>query len=345
VPSISPAISQRSQGLSWGHSNQVVCLLAFRLWPARGCAQATACAPLPAWLRGEFDAAGSHLEAATADFASASDHHQIEAVWFQPDDPIATAYLHLALTCLVRGDLTDADADAEAELAYVARRVEALGFPQGPYSHAYARFVESWLRIEAGQLDRAGALAAELTELAERRGLDHWRRTGSIQQVVVGALAALDADDFNPTARSARTATITRFVDTWRTAEEYMYLTFFDSVLGRLLTAASQPQVARERLDTGLQLTQDTGMRFYDAELLRLRAHTHPDARRADITGALALARRQGATLFELRAALDDFELRGEPARGTLVDVASRISTNNTWPELARAQAALSEQS
>lgn len=124
-----------------------------------------------------------------------------------------------------------------------------------------------------------------------------------------------------------------------------MYLTFFDSVLGRLLTAASQPQVARERLDTGLQLAQDTGMRFYDAELLRLRAHTQPDARRADITGALALARRQGATLFELRAALDDVELRGEPARGTLVDVASRISTNNTWPELARAQAALSEQS
>jgi hypothetical protein len=67
-----------------------------------------------------------------------------------------------------------------------------------------------------------------------------------------------------------------------------MYLTFFDSDLGRLLIAASQPQVARERLDTGLQLAQDTGMRFYDAELLRLRAHTHPGDRRADITGALA---------------------------------------------------------
>ena len=60
--------------------NQVVCLLPFRLWPALRCTQATACAPLPAWLRGEFDVAGSHLEAATADFASASDHHQIEAV-------------------------------------------------------------------------------------------------------------------------------------------------------------------------------------------------------------------------------------------------------------------------
>ena len=61
-------------------------------------------------------------------------------------------------------------------------------------------------------------------------------------------------------------------------------------------------------------------MCFYDAELLRLRAHTHtdPDARRADLGAALALARRQGATLFELRAALDDFELRGEPARAAL---------------------------
>ena len=41
-----------------------------------------------AWLRGEFDAAGSHLEAATAGLAAA-DQHEIDAVWFQPNDPIA----------------------------------------------------------------------------------------------------------------------------------------------------------------------------------------------------------------------------------------------------------------
>jgi hypothetical protein len=81
-------------------------------------------------------------------------------------------------------------------------------------------------------------------------------------------------------------------------------------------------------------------MCFYDAELLRLRAHTHtdPEARQADLA-AVALARRQGATLFELRAVLDDFELRGEPARAALIDAASRIASNNAWPELARAQA------
>jgi hypothetical protein len=42
--------------------------------------------------------------------------------------------------------------------------------------------------------------------------------------------------------------------------------------------------------------------------------------------------------LFELRAALDDFELRGQPAREPLVDVIGRDSAR---PELARAQAAL----
>ena len=125
-----------------------------------------------------------------------------------------------------------------------------------------------------------------------------------------------------------------------------IYTTIHDGVLGRLLIAAGQLEAARGRLDIGLALARDTGMCFYDAELLRLRAQTHEDpaARRADITAALALARRQGATLFELRAALDDFELRGEPASVAVADAANRIPANNAWPEQARAEAALSEQ-
>jgi hypothetical protein len=70
---------------------------------------------------------------------------------------------------------------------------------------------------------------------------------------------------------------------------------------------------------------------------------TRPDARRADIGAALELARRQGANLFELHTALDDFELRGQPARAALIEAASRMPTNDAWPELA--QANLSEHS
>ena len=199
-----------------------------------------------AWLRGQFDAARSQLEKATAGRAAA-DQHEIDAVWFDPADPIATAHIHLALIGLVRGDL----AGAEAELTQAARRTEQLGFPQGPFNLAYTRLVESWIRIEAGQLDQAAALAADLTDLGERHGFDHWRLTGAAQQVTVRALAALGADDLDPSGLWAHIATVTRFVDSWRRFGLNLYLTFFDSVVGRLLIAAGQPDEARRRLDTG----------------------------------------------------------------------------------------------
>ena len=114
-------------------------------------------------------------------------------------------------------------------------------------------------------------------------------------------------------------------------------------MLGRLLIAAGQPDEARRRFNMGLQLAEDTLMCFYNAELLRLRARTHTDtdASQADISAALELARRQGAILFELRAALDDFELRGEVARAALADVVSRFPVENRLPELTRAEVAL----
>jgi hypothetical protein len=54
------------------------------------------------------------------------------------------------------------------------------------------------------------------------------------------------------------------------------------------------------------------------------------------------LAHSQGATLFELRATLDDYDLRGEPARAGLADVVSRIPAETVLPEMDRARAILS---
>jgi predicted ATPase len=199
------------------------------------------------------------------------------------------------------------------------------------------------VRIEASQLDRAAVLAAELSELAERHGFDFWQGHGATLQASVGALASLGADDVDPTTLAAHIATMTRLLDTLRTFGLLMYITFYDAVLARLLIAAGEPEQARHRLDTALQLAEDTGMHFYDAELRRQRAHTHtdPEERQADLAVALQLAHRQGAPLFELRATLDDFELRGQSARAALIDAASRFLANNAWPELARARIAL----
>ena len=145
--------------------------------------------------------------------------------------------------------------------------------------------LEVWLRVEAGQLDRAAALATDLSEQAERHGLDQWRLVGATRQAAVGGLVALDADDVDPTDLAAHIATMTTLLDlAYGRAEPLPHL--FDAVLGRLLIAAGQPEAARERLDTGLQLAQDTGMHFYDAELCGCAPTptTTQTARRADST-------------------------------------------------------------
>ena len=91
---------------------------------------------------------------------------------------------------------------------------------------------------------------------------------------------------------------MTNIVDILARAGLNAYLTFFDGVLARLLMAVGEPQQARDRLDAALSLARDTRMHSYDAELLRLRGHTHTDPRAigADLQAALDLAHRQGPT-------------------------------------------------
>ena len=145
----------------------------------------------------------------------------------------------------------------------------------------------------------------------------------------------------NPASRTVFTtsaARVTEVVKTVRGAGLMVFITLFDGALAQLLTAAGRREEARAQLDTALTLGRDIEMCFYEAELLRLRAHTHTDrdARRADLAAALRIGRQQGANLYELRAALDDFELRGEPARAALVNVVGRFAADSPLPERKR---------
>ncbi|HYZ69527.1 MAG TPA: cyclase, partial [Mycobacterium sp.] len=285
-----------------------------------------------AWLRGDFVNAQNRLERATAGVTEI-DESELATVWYHPNEPRALGYHHLALARLMRGDV----AGAEEELSRAKSWIDQLGFPLGPYSHGYAGFIDSWICIESGRLDQAVELTEGMVELAQRHGFDAWLIVGSTQQAAAKALAALEAGDAE---LSAHITVMTMLVNTWRTVGLKIYLTMYDCVLGRLLLAAGDVEQARLRFDTALKLAEQTGMRFYDAELLRLRARTQADvgARRADISAARALAAEQGAGLFELRAALDDFELRGAAARAGLIDVVGRVPSSSALPELARAR-------
>jgi class 3 adenylate cyclase len=290
------------------------------------------------WLEGDFAAAREHLLRALAD-RSAADPEELETAWWIADDPIAVAHVFSALTHAVCGDLDRAN----AELAGSVRRCDDLGFPRNAYNRAHTYFMEIWVRLESGQISEAATLAAELRRLSEQSGLDLWRAVGATQHATVKGLAALTASADAATL-IAKAEKIAAWVDGSRLMHLNVYLTFHDAVIGRLLIAAGQPEKARERLEWALRHAEETGMHFHDAELMRVRAHTftEPDARHAALAAALELARRQGATLFELRCLLDSFDLLGDGDRSELADAARRFSGDARWPELARAQGILS---
>jgi class 3 adenylate cyclase len=290
------------------------------------------------WLEGDFVAARGHLLRALAD-RSAADPRVLETAWPVPVDPISAAHDFLALTHMVCGDLDR----AKAELAESVRRCEGLGFPQNAHNRAHTYFMEIWVCLEAGQVEEATTLVALLRQLSEQSGLDLWQWVGRTENAAVKGLAALAAGADAATLE-ARAENLTRRVDGSRLIHLNSYLTFNDAIIGRLLIAAGQPEKARERLEMALRHAEETGMRFHDAELMRVRAHTftEPEERRAALAAALELARHQGATLFELRCLLDSFDLLGDGDRSKLAGVIKRFPGDARWPEFARAQEILS---
>ena len=276
-----------------------------------------------AWLRGEFDV--SSITFRTGDDETWS--LQINTRLTRSGSfPVTRSRRH---TCIWRG-LDWCSAIASAPWRSWLRRHVAL---TNSTSRKVRICVTTRLSWSAGSTSKpvSSTEAADvadrmLGQTAERPEFDTWRLPGATQHATVQRTGCTRAP------RPERAVSVHRDRDrhcstSWRATGVNAYTTFFDSVLGRLLITAGRRDEARRRLDIGLQLAEDTGMCFYNAELLRLRGHTHTDfaTRCADIAAARDLARRQGATLFELRAALDDFELRGDDARPALIDVAERM--------------------
>src|SRR4029077_18167895 len=93
------------------------------------------------------------------------------------------------------------------------------------------------------------ALGDDNGMLEQRDGFDNWRLAGANWQAFIerGVL-------------SAHIATMTTLLDTLRTVGLNVYSPLYDAILARVLIEAAQPKRARHRLDTGLQLAEDTGM-------------------------------------------------------------------------------------
>ena len=149
-----------------------------------------------AWLRGEFAAARSHLERATAGLAAADrDRDRRGVVHAQRPDRDGDIHLALVASCAAispaprpswRTRHTGPNNSA-------SRRVRTASFTRSGR--------RAGCRIEAGQLDRAAVLAADDDRVwpsgtASTAG----GGSGPSSRPAVGGLAALGADDLDPTA-------------------------------------------------------------------------------------------------------------------------------------------------
>ena len=188
----------------------------------------------------------------------------------------------------MHGDL----AGAEEQLTRAKGRAEKLGYPQRPYNDLYAIDMEIWVRTEVA-VDRARALVAEMAEKSDRYGLDYlygscgkpsrrWSRVGGYWRRAI------------PTPLRWRAASVPDSVGRGIASIGRRHIRpVYWCVLGQLLAATGDWDQARARLDEALQFTADSGVRFYDAELLRTRApraRTRTRALRASPLPAILLA-------------------------------------------------------
>lgn len=286
------------------------------------------------WMQGEFASAREHLRNALTK-GSDADPAVLNTAWWVSVDPVSVAHVFLALTAMVNGDL----AGAEHEIAESSRRCEQLGFPQNAQNRVHTFYMEIWVQLEFGRLDEASTVSGRLRELSTSAGLDFWRFVSTtVHANIRGRTALQNGADSEALSHAAHK--LSRLVDGARQLNLNSYLTFHDALIARLLLAAGQADAARQRVDAALAHTADTEMNFYDAELLRIRAQCLPDghSRPAAIEAALALARRQGAALFELRCLLDLVEAGAPDRREELAGVVQAFPAGAVLPELFRAR-------
>ena len=204
---------------------------------------------------------------------------------------------------------------------------------------------------EAGGLDLAAERVDDIMRIAERNGFDAWQLIGSAEHALVQAYAALRPHLVPGSLRSCPPSAsdqlarhhkiLSGYVQVMDALEVKPFLGAYDAVLARLQMAMDEPAGARDRLDAALRRSDASAIRFLDAELLRLRAQTGGD-RESDLRGAIELAGKQGAVVYQLRCATDYYEHTLEQDRAEMLRAAlQRFPDDSTWPEYRRARAML----
>jgi len=200
---------------------------------------------------------------------------------------------------------------ARASVGAALQRAEAIG---DPHNEAYASHFASVLHAFCREPAVAHTLAERCLALSEEHGFVMRR---NLSRVIRG----ICANQLDPSSDSLATVSseLAEFVGAgYQSSSTALY-----ALLSQALLAKQQVMPAREIISKGLAAAEQTSERFFEAELLRLKARAlvieggfgvSTDAQKL-LEEAVAIAQSQQARSLELRAAADLARLHRDQGR------------------------------
>jgi tetratricopeptide (TPR) repeat protein len=272
-------------------------------------------------------------------------------------DPIITSQCMMARFLVVMGH-----PDAAVRFAdEAAQRATRLVHPQ---SLAYATFFQAWIRHDRGEVDSVLALSEAAMAQSKEQGLHQIREWARAARGWALCTQGRLRDGVEEIRRS---------LDLQEKMHSALERPYCLALLARGLAQQGQHAEAVKSMDEALALIEANEERIYEAEIHRLRgdvflaraledevtvgrehsqgapiARPRPDdpliaQARASYERAIELARRSGAHMHELTAAVSLFRLwqrlgdsRG--ARDAVVDACARLGEANEAPYVAEAR-------
>ena len=287
-------------------------------------------------LTGDIAQGRAHYNQALAYYDPAA-HRPLVTLFGQDTRVSVLSYRSCALWMLGYPEAALADTDHALkdarEIGHAATLMYALHFTSGTYIHC-------------GNYAAANAQLNELVVLADEKAAMMWKATGMLRQGLVLALTGKASD-----AVRMLTAALTRRWSTGATQAAPLYLSYLAWAYADL----GQFEDARRCIGEAMTLVETTREKWYEADIHRIAGEIaltspEPDAARAEtyFERALAVARKQQAKSWELRAAMSIARLwrdqgRQDKARDLLAPVYGWFTEGFDTLDLKDAKALLDE--
>lgn len=249
--------------------------------------------------------------------------------WQAPNDPTVAAWTLFSIAVHISGDHSAAvDAIAKANA-----RATSLPFPWGPFSVAYAKAYGCLVSLLAGDYETADGDVTDLLEVAERHGFMLFTVYGQLQQRIAAVREGA----------TEKAEAVTQALALWRVASGELWVPAFLTETARHQLKGRDLDGARASLREAEAISGRTGAPFWAAETARVLGEARLAAGDPggvdDLRGAVELAARQGALVFELRARTALNRLgAGRRERDRLAELIERLGERPNLPELTEAR-------